>query len=88
MNLSTLQSNRIKRPENITYMILFIDFKQTDVGAFFLQPKPIEINGERQINETDCFFILNYTKSSEQNEILYIFYDVEEPTHLDIKCKV
>jgi hypothetical protein len=67
-------------------MILFIDFVQTDVGTFFLEPKPIEINGERQINETDSLFILNYTKSSEQNEMLYIFYDVEEPTYLDIEC--
>ena len=86
LNLSALQSGRIKRPENTTYMILFIDFVQTDVGTFFLEPKPIEINGERQINETDSLFILNYTKSSEENEMLYIFYDVEEPTYLDIEC--
>ena len=59
-------------------MILLIDFDSLDFCAYFSKPMPVELNEERQINETDYYFKLNYNKKSNKNEALYVFYDLQK----------
>ena len=75
MNFSIMDSRKFEKPENTNYMIFFIDYYDLDSCIYFGKPMPVELNQERQINETDFFFKLNYVKESNKNEILYIFYE-------------
>ena len=78
LNLTYMKDSFIfEKPENTNYMILFIDYGELDVVMYFVNPIPIKLNEEREINGTNAYFKLNYTKKDNQNEIIYIFYELE-----------
>ena len=85
LNFSIIPSHKFEKPENTSYMILFIDFDSLDFCIYFSKPMPLDLNEERQINETNYYFKLNYTKKSEKNEVLYIFYDLQNEEECGLK---
>lgn len=87
LNFSLIPSYSYEKPENATYMILFIDFDSLDFCVVFSKPMPIELNEEKEANQTNYYFKLIYDKKSEKKELLYIFYDFQKEGELIIQCQ-
>ncbi len=87
LNFSLIPSYSYEKPENATYMILFINFDSLDFCVVFSKPMPIELNEEKEVNQTNYYFKLIYNKKSEKKELLYIFYDFQNEGELRIQCK-
>lgn len=80
----------IEKQEGIDYLILLIEFKnENEIESFFTTPNTIELNEEKEFNETNSFFKLNYEKKSNISEMLYIFFEKDnyEKILIEIKSK-
>ena len=74
----SLTNEKIEKPENKDYMILFIEFDSKEYNIiFFAKDIPIELNEEKEFGGENILFKLNYEKKNKDNALLYLFIEYE-----------
>ena len=77
LKFEEIQDTKIEKPENYNYMILLVESKGENISAIFAKEAFVVLNEEKEFDENNLIFILNYEKKSDKIEKLYIFYEKE-----------